>query len=95
MKENIDVNKRVGKSGGKAENEDGKVQIRGMRVEDMSKIIRIISPYEEVPLASIKEAMIRIRSQLRIQPVQISLPRVWMKETMFVDLTIQVISDRS
>ena len=50
MKERIDVNQRFVKTGGKAEDDHVKVQIRGIKVEESSKVVRIISPSEDVPL---------------------------------------------
>ena len=54
MKERIDVNRRFAKTRGRAEDEDVKVLIKGIRTEGKSKIIRIISPNEDVPLFRIK-----------------------------------------
>ena len=57
MKQKIDVSKRFAKAGGKAENESGKVSIRGVKIEDGSVIIRIISPNKAIPLEKIRRKL--------------------------------------
>ena len=49
------------------------VQIRGIKIEDESKVIRIINPNEEVPLPKIKEALNEIcEVKSEIYPEQFS-----------------------
>lgn len=57
MKQKIDVNKRFGKSGGKAEDEHAIVTIRGVKVDDGSVVIRIISPNETISMDGLKRGI--------------------------------------
>ena len=55
MKKKIEVNSRFGASGGKAEDENVRIVIRG--VDDGSVVIGVLSPNEEVSLVKLKEAI--------------------------------------
>ena len=54
-KQKIDVNSRFGVTGGRAEDENVKISIRG--VDDGSVVIRVLNPNEDFSLIKIKESM--------------------------------------